>query len=118
MARVKRGTTANKRRKNTLKEAKGFMWSRSSKFRAAKEALLHARTNMFTGRKLKKRNFRRLWQTQINAASKENGLPYNKFINGLKAANIEVDRKILAELAQTRPEVFSAVVDMAKGESA
>ncbi len=114
MPRVKRGTTANKRRKNTLKEAKGFRWSRSSKFRAAKEALLHARTHAFVGRKLKKRNARRLWQVKINAAVREYGLPYNKFINGLKKANIEIDRKILSGLAQTHPDTFKEIVGLIK----
>lgn len=117
MARVKRGTIANKRRKKTLKAAKGFMWSRKTKFRAAKEALLHARTNMFTGRKLKKRNFRRLWQIQINAALRENGTSYSKFINALKKSDIEIDRKILSELSQTHPEVFSTIVKTAQPNS-
>jgi len=112
--RVKRGTTANKRRKKTLKAAKGFKWSRKTKFKAAKEALLHARTHAFTGRKLKKRNYRRLWQVRINAAVREFDISYSKFINGLKNTNIEVDRKILSEIAQTKPDIFKEIVEKIK----
>jgi large subunit ribosomal protein L20 len=114
MSRVKRGTTANKRRKKTIKAAKGFMWSRKTKFKAAKEALLHARTHAFTGRKLKKRNYRRLWQVRINAAVRVFDISYSKFINGLKNSKVEVDRKILSEIAQTRPDVFKQVVELVK----
>ena len=112
MARVKRGTTASKRRKKTLKAVKGFMWSRKTKYRAAKEALLHSRTNMFTGRKLKKRNFRRLWQVQINAAVREQGLSYSKFIDALNKSNVELDRKVLSEIARNHPEVFQTIVKL------
>ena len=113
MARVKRVKTANKRRKRTLKAAKGFMWSRKTKFRAAKEALQHARVHMFTGRKLKKRNFRRLWQIQIGAAAKENGLSYSRLIDNLKKSNIALDRKVLSEIAENHPETFKAVIEAA-----
>ncbi|MEX1063861.1 MAG: 50S ribosomal protein L20, partial [Candidatus Paceibacterota bacterium] len=106
MPRVKRGTTANKRRKNLLKHAKGFMWGRKNKYRQAKEALLHAWTFQFNDRRKKKGLFRRLWQVQIGAATKQNDLSYSKFIAGLKKSNIELDRKILSDLAQTEPEVF------------
>ncbi|MDP3954626.1 MAG: 50S ribosomal protein L20 [bacterium] len=114
MPRVKRGTIANKRRKNLLKHAKGFMWTRKSHYRQAKEALLHAWTHQFNDRKKKKGNFRRLWQVQIGAATREAGLPYNQFINGLKKSNIEIDRKMLSELAQQNPDIFNKIAEMAK----
>ena len=110
MPRVKRGTTANKRRKNLLKHAKGFMWTRSTKYRQAKEALLHAWSFQFADRKKKKRDFRRLWQIKINAAARDNGLSYSKFINLLKKANIELDRKILSDLGANNPEIFKKIV--------
>jgi large subunit ribosomal protein L20 len=115
MARVKRGKIARKRRKNLLKNTKGFRWGRKSKYRAAKEALLHAWTYAFEGRKLKKRNFRRLWQQQISAALKNYELSYSKFINALKKNKIEIDRKILATLAKEKPEIFKEIVKSVKG---
>ncbi len=96
-----------------LKHAKGFMWTRKSKYRQAKEALLHAWSFQFADRRKKKGYARRLWQVQIGAATTETGLSYSKFIAGLKKANIELDRKILSDLAQTQPEVFKRIVDMA-----
>lgn len=111
MPRVKRGTTANKRRKNLLKHAKGFKWGRKNKYRQAKEALLHAWKFQFNDRRKKKGNFRRLWQIQIGAAARLNGLPYNKFIAGLKKHKIELDRKILSDLAQNHPEVFKKLLE-------
>lgn len=114
MPRVKRGTTANKRRKNLLKHAKGFMWGRKHKYRAAKEALLHAWTFQFNDRRKKKGQFRRLWQIQIGAATRQHGLPYNKFVNGLKRADIKLDRKILSELARREPEIFKKIVDVSR----
>ncbi|MDP1629442.1 MAG: 50S ribosomal protein L20 [bacterium] len=108
--RVKRGTIANKRRKKVLKYTKGFRWSRKSKFRAAKEALLHAWSHAFVGRKLKKRQNRAIWNVQINAASRENGLTYGKLIFGLKKANIVLNRKMLSELAQKYPDVFKEIL--------
>jgi len=114
MPRVKRGKTANKRRKNLLKHAKGFMWTRSTKYRQAKEALLHAWSFQFADRKKKKRNFRRLWQIKINAGAKENGISYSQLINRLTKAKIELDRKMLADLAQHEPEVFKKIVETAK----
>mgnify|MGYP001579749738 CR=1 FL=1 len=114
MPRVKRGTIANKRRKNLLKHAKGFMWTRKSKYRQAKEALLHAWSFQFADRRKKKGYARRLWQIQIGAATTADGLSYSKFIAGLKKNNIELDRKILSLLAQQQPEVFKRIVEMAK----
>ncbi len=110
MTRVKRGTTSNARRKRLLKHAKGFMWTRSTKFRTAKEALLHAWTHSFKDRKLKKRNFRRLWQVRINAAARENGVSYSKLIAQLKAAHIELDRKVLSQIAERHPAVFAQIL--------
>ncbi len=114
MPRVKRGTTASKRRKNLLKHAKGFKWRRKSHYRAAKEALMHAWAHAYHDRKKKKGNFRRLWQIKINAAARQHGIPYSRFINGLKKANIELDRKILAALAENEPKVFEEIVTEAK----
>jgi len=116
MVRVKRGTTAHKRRKNVLKDAQGFRWGRKSKYRLAKEALQHAWQYSYRDRKTKKRNFRRLWQTQINAATRTEGISYSKFIFLLKKNDISVDRKILADLAQHKPEVFQEIIDKVKAE--
>lgn len=110
MTRVKRGVQANKRRKRLLKHTKGFMWTRKSKFRQAKEATLHAWSFQFADRKKKKRDFRRLWQIKINAAARENGISYSKLINKLHKANIELDRKILSDLAHHNPDIFKEIV--------
>ena len=114
MPRVKRGVQANKRRKNLLKHTKGFMWGRKSKYRAAKEALLHAWSFQFKDRRKKKGLFRRNWQIKISAGTVLNGLSYSKFINGLKKSNIELDRKILSDLAANHPEVFAKIVQTAQ----
>ena len=114
MVRVKRGKTAHKRRKNLLKHVKGFRWGRKSKYRLAKEALLHAWKYAFRDRRTKKREFRKLWQVQINAACREKEISYSKFIHGLKKNKIELDRKILAELAQKKPEIFEKIVEKVK----
>jgi len=90
------------------------MWTRSTKYRQAKEALLHAWSFQFADRKKKKRNFRRLWQIKINAGAKENGISYSQLINRLTKAKIELDRKMLADLAQHEPEVFKKIVETAK----
>lgn len=114
MPRVKRGTIANKRRKNVLKHTKGFRWGRKSKERAAKEALLHAWSHAFRGRKEKKRNFRRLWTVKINAAIRAEGMNYSQFIAALKKKKVMLDRKVLADLAEHDPAVFKAVVAFVK----
>ncbi len=114
MPRVKRGVTATKRRRNVLRYTKGFRWGRKSKERAAKEALLHAWTHAFRGRKEKKRDFRRLWNVKINAAVRAEGMSYSKFIAALKKKNVMLDRKILAGLAENDPAVFKAVVALVK----
>ncbi len=114
MPRVKRGTIAAKRRRNVLKYTKGFRWGRSHKERAAKEALLHAWTHAFQGRKNKKRDFRRLWNVKINAAVRAEGMSYSRFINALKKKKVALDRKILADLAEHEPEIFKKVVTFVK----
>ncbi len=114
MSRVKRGIIANKRRKKVLKYTKGFKWGRKSKERAAKEALLHAWSHAFQGRKEKKRNFRTLWNVKINAASRANGIKYSELINKLKKANVKLDRKVLADLARNEPKVFAKVLEKVK----
>ncbi len=111
MTRVKRGKIAHKKREKILKYVKGFKWGRKSKERAAKEALLHAWTHAFRGRKEKKRVYRRLWQTQLNAAVREYGLSYSKFIDSLKKQNIALDRKILADLAKNEPKIFEKIIE-------
>lgn len=114
MVRVKRGKTTHKRRERLLKQAKGFRWGRKSKYKAAKEALAHAWTYAYRDRKTKKRNFRQLWQIQINAACRKFGLSYSKFINHLKQKDIELDRKILAELGKNHPEIFEKIIEKIK----
>lgn len=114
MSRVKRGVIANKKRKKILKYTKGFRWGRKSKERAAKEALLHAWTHAYQGRKQKKRDYRTLWNVRINAASRANGMKYSELINKLKKANIKLDRKILADLARNEPKVFAKVLEKVK----
>ncbi len=114
MTRVKRGVQKRKRKKKIIKEAKGYKWGRKSKYRAAKEALMHARTYAYRDRRTKKRNFRRLWQIRINAACREQGISYSKFINALKKNKIELDRKILADLAKNHPEIFKKIVEKVK----
>lgn len=114
MPRVKRGKIALKRREKILKYTKGFKWGRKSKERAAKEALLHAWTHAYRDRRVKKRTARGLWQIQLNAAVRPEGLNYSQFIYGLKKAKIELDRKVLSELAREHPEVFKEIVNKAK----
>lgn len=113
MTRVKRGVVAHKKREKRLKWTKGFKWGRKSKERQAKEALTHAWSHAFHGRKEKKRNFRSLWQVKIGAALGD-GMSYSRFIAGLKKQNIKLDRKILADLAEHDPEAFTKIVEMVK----
>jgi len=114
MVRVKRGKTSHKRRKHLLKHAKGFRWGRKAKYKMAKEAIFHAWRYAYRDRKVKKREFRKLWQIQINAACRQYGIPYNKFIAGLKKNKIELDRKILSGLAQNYPQIFEKIVENVK----
>lgn len=109
--RIKRGVTAHKRRKNLLKHAKGFMWRRKSHYRLAKEAVYHSWGFAYRDRRTKKRDKRKLWQAKINAAVRQEGLSYSKFMNMLKTSDIELDRKILADLADNHPHAFSQVVN-------
>jgi len=114
MTRVKRGKIAHKRRKRLLKHAKGFHWGRKTKYRQAKEALYHAWEYAYRDRRAKKREFRKLWQIQINAACRKSGISYSKFIAGLKKNKISLDRKILADLAQNYSEIFEKIVEKVK----
>lgn len=114
MVRIKRGVIAHKKREKLLKYAKGFRWGRKSKERSAREALLHAWSHAFVGRKRNKRDFRRLWQTKISAATRPYNLSYSAFIAALKRKHIELDRKILAELAQNHPDIFAKIIEMTK----
>jgi len=114
MVRVKRGKIAHKRRKYLLKYVKGFRWGRKAKYRAAKEALLHAWTHAYRDRKRKKRERRMMWQAQINAACRQAGISYSKFIASLKRNKIELDRKMLAILAQNHPEIFTEIIKKIK----
>lgn len=111
MARVKRGPLKTKKRRKLLKQTKGFKWGRKNKKRQAKEALLHAMKHAFVGRKQKKRDYRRLWQVKINAKVRQKGLKYSEFIHLLKENNINLNRKILADLAQNQPEVFDKIIE-------
>lgn len=114
MVRVKRGATAHKRRKKVLKDTKGFRWGRKSKYKAAKEALLHARSYAYRDRRTKKREFRKLWQIRINAACRRQGLSYSRFIHALKEKKIELDRKILSDLAKNNDKIFEKIVEKVK----
>ena len=114
MARVKRGVTTRARHKKVLKTTAGYRMTRHRLIKVAKEAALHAGEYAFAGRKLKKRDFRRLWIIRINGALKNFGLSYSQFIANLKKGNIALDRKILADLVVEDPKTFQAVVDLAK----
>jgi large subunit ribosomal protein L20 len=114
MARVKRGTTKNKRRKNILAQTKGYRFGRKSKERVAKEAIFHAGAHAFRHRRTKKREYRNLFTLRINAAAREAGFSYSKFIGAMKKANIALDRKVLAELAKDYPEIFTRVTSNLK----
>ncbi|OGR04775.1 MAG: 50S ribosomal protein L20 [Deltaproteobacteria bacterium RIFOXYA12_FULL_61_11] len=111
MPRVKGGSVTRQRRNRVLKQAKGFRGGRSKLFRTAVERVHGAWANAYRGRKLRKRDFRSLWIVRINAAARELGLSYNRFIEGLKRLDIEVDRKILAHLAATSPATFKGLVE-------
>ncbi len=114
MTRVKKGVHALKRRRSILKQTKGFRHGRSTKERQAKEALLHAGSYSFAHRKDKKSHNRKLWNIKINAGSRELGISYSKMMGALKAKNIELDRKILADLAENLPKTFAKVLEMVK----
>lgn len=111
MARVKPSVQTRKRHKKILKLAKGFRMARSRRFKAAQEAVLHSGDYAYIGRKLKKRDFRKLWITRMNAALKQHGTSYSKFINQLKKKDIALDRKVLAFFAAEKPGIFKKIVD-------
>jgi len=114
MPRVKRSVSAHKKRRKVLEEAKGYWGLKKSSYRRAKEQGIKSGTYAYRDRRVRKREFRRLWIMRINAGAREHGLSYNQFIHGLKEANIDVDRKILADLAVREPEVFAQMAVRAK----
>ena len=118
MARVKGGLGAKKRHNRTLKLAKGYRGARSKQYRVAKQSVMRALEESYTGRKQRKRQFRQLWIARINAAARINGLSYSKFMYGLKLAEVNVNRKMLSEMAISDPEGFAKLVDVAKSKLA
>ena len=114
MARIKRGVAAHRRHKRLLNRAEGRRGTRSTLVRPAREALIHALVYAYRDRRDRKRDMRRLWIERINAASRQHGVPYGRFIAGLKSAGVEVDRKILADMAVREPAAFAAMVETAK----
>ena len=114
MARVKRSVNAKKKRREILNEASGYRGQRSRLYRKAKEQVLHSKTYAFRDRRARKGEFRKLWIQRINAAARQNGMTYNRLIQGLNLAGIEVDRKNLADLAVNDPQAFTALVEAAK----
>ncbi|KHO33704.1 50S ribosomal protein L20 [Clostridium tetani] len=114
MARVKRAMNARKKHKKILKLSKGYFGGKSKLFKTANESVIRALRNAYTGRKLKKRDYRRLWIARINAATRSNGLSYSRFMNGLKLAGIDMNRKMLSEIAINDPKAFSELVEAAK----
>ena len=114
MARVKRAVNAQKKRRVVLEQASGYRGQRSRLYRKAKEQVTHSLVYAYRDRRARKGDFRRLWIQRINAAARSNGITYNRFIQGLRAAEVEVDRKILAELAVSDPKAFTALVEVAK----
>ena len=118
MARIKGGLNAKKKHNRVLKLAKGYRGARSKQYRVAKQSVMRALTSSFAGRKEKKRQIRRLWIARINAAARMNGLSYSKFMYGLKLANVDLNRKMLSEMAISDPEGFAALVEVAKSKLA
>ena len=114
MARVKRAVNAHKKRRVVLERASGYRGQRSRLYRKAKEQVTHSLVYSYNDRRARKGDFRRLWIQRINAGARANGMTYNRFIQGLKAAGVEVDRKVLADLAVTDPAAFTALVEVAR----
>ncbi|MCL2387574.1 MAG: 50S ribosomal protein L20 [Defluviitaleaceae bacterium] len=114
MARIKGAVHARKRHKKTLKQASGYFGARSTQYRAAKQAVMKAMAAAFAGRKQTKREYRRLWITRINAAAREHGISYSRFMSGLKKSGVDINRKMLAELAVNDTAAFSKLAEMAK----
>ena len=115
MSRVKRGVTTHARHRKVIKRAKGYYGRRKNTFRIANQAVEKAGQYAYRDRKVRKRNFRSLWIQRINAAAREHGMTYGRFIEGLNKAGIEIDRKVLADLAVREPEAFKALLDQAQG---
>jgi len=115
MARIKRAVNAHKKRRKVLKLAKGYFGAKSKQYRAASEQVARSLRYAYTGRKLRKRDFRRLWIIRINAAARLNGVSYSVLMNGLKKRNIAINRKMLADIAVNDPAAFSRIVESAKG---
>ena len=118
MARIKGGMNAKKKHKRVLKLAKGYRGARSKQYRVAKQSVMRALEESYTGRKQKKRQFRQLWIARINAGARLNGLSYSKFMYGLKLAEVNVNRKMLSEMAISDPEGFASLVEVAKSKLA
>ena len=118
MARVKRAMMTRKRRNKILRMAKGYWGSKSKHYKMANQAMMKSLTYAYTGRRLKKRDFRRLWITRISAACKANGMNYSTFMHGLKLADIQIDRKMLSELAVNDKAAFAQLIELAKGKLA
>mgnify|MGYP002553722318 FL=1 len=114
MARVKRAVNAKKKRRTVFKRAKGYYGAKSRQYRAAKEQVQHSLQYAYRDRRTKKREIRRLWITRINAAARTNGLSYSVFMNGLKNAGVELDRKVLSDMAINDPQAFAALAEIAK----
>ncbi len=114
MARIKGGMNAKKKHNRVLKLAKGYRGARSKQYRVAKQSVMRALTSSYAGRKQRKRQFRQLWIARINAATRMNGLSYSKFMHGLKLAGVDINRKMLSEMAISESEAFKALVDVAK----
>jgi large subunit ribosomal protein L20 len=118
MARIKGGLNAKKRHKRVLKLAKGYRGARSKQYRVAKQSVMRALTSSFEGRKQRKRQFRQLWIARINAAARMNGLSYSKLMFGLKVAGVEINRKMLSDMAINDPAGFTALTEVAKSKIA
>ena len=114
MARIKGGMNAKKKHNRVLKMAKGYRGARSKQYRIAKQSVMRALTSSYAGRKERKRQFRQLWIARINAAARINGLSYSKFMYGLKLAGVEMNRKVLSDMAINDPEAFASLVEVAK----
>ena len=118
MARIKGGMNARKKHNRVLKLAKGYRGARSNQYRVAKQSVMRALTSSYAGRKERKRQFRQLWITRINAAARMNGISYSQFMHGLKLANVDINRKMLAELAVNDAEGFATLAELAKSKLA
>ena len=118
MARIKGGVNAKKKHNRVLKLAKGYRGARSKQYRVAKQSVMRALTSSYAGRKQRKREFIQLWIARINAAARMNGLSYSKLMHGLKLADVEINRKMLSEMAISEPDAFAALVEVAKGKLA